>query len=346
MELVSKTIKRSKTKKQYTAQQLIKWYISDLEEYYPNITNNMKDYRNQISNMGAEASAELSLAIMKYCAFRTDNKKLRDMLTSRYVGAVSATILRNGNAKSIFDLVNFLQDLKADDERFANMNIDYKKYSQAMAETKDLKYNRFWVELFDEYAANYDVLINSNDPESAWFLASRLDLSKADFKYCEDLVLRAKNAELSYNFYDIKGANKAKHRKIVIDSKDSIINGHFLMGEKCTIKQVNQHKAAIYSSKDANKLKALVLAIMEKPELFSETEINDVIKILIRKHNTEYARLLTACDGLSTNQLAKLEKLILNSKDKSAIHTLTNVRFSAQTRKNAKEREKELSVSM
>ena len=109
--------------------------------------------------------------------------------------------------------------------------------------------------MYDEYSANYEMLLNSNDAESAWFLASRLDLSKADFKYCEDIVLRAKNAELSYNFYDIKGANKAKHRKIIIDSKNSLINSHFLTDQKCTVKQVAEHKAAIYTSTDENKLK-------------------------------------------------------------------------------------------
>ena len=80
--------------------------------------------------------------------------------------------------------------------------------------------------------------------------------------------------------------------------------------------------------------------------LFSETEINDIVKNVIKTRNTKLARSLLLNDSLSVNQKAKLEKLILNSKDKSAIHTLTNVRFTDETRKQAKERENELNASL
>lgn len=345
-KLVTSTLNRNKAKKQYSLQQYINWYIRDLEEFYPEVTKDMKDYKSEIQKMGEEASSKLSISIMRHCAFQTENLKLKEMLTGRYVGVASAKIIKNKNAKSIWDLVNFLVDLKNDDERFANMNIDYKKYSEAMADTKDLKYNRYWIESYDEYQANYEFLINSNDAESACFLANNLVLSKEDFKHCEEIVLSAKNAELSHAFFEIDGANKAKHRKVIIDSKNSLVNSHFLIDQKCTVKQVSEHKAAIYTSTDENKLKALVFAITEKPEIFSETEINDVVKTLVRTRNTQLARILSTSNNLESNQLAKLEKLILNSKDKSAIHTLTNVRYSEQTRKLAKEREKELSVSL
>ena len=271
---------------------------------------------------------------------------MRNILTSRYVGAASANILKTNNAKSIWDLVNFLMDLQHDDERFADMSIDLDKYSKAMAATGDLKYNRYWVESFEEYDANFELLLNSNDAESALFLANTLNLSKEDFKKCEEVVLKEKNAEFSHAFFEIEGSNKAKHRKVVIDSKNSTLNSSFLVDQKCTVKQVAEHKAALYTSNDENKLKAIVSAITSKPEFFSETEINDVVKTLVKTRNTKLAKLMLISDNISVNIKAKLEKLILNSKDKSAIHTLTNVRFSDQTRQLAKEREKELAASM
>lgn len=344
-KLVKKAVTR-KSKTVYSVEQLIKWYISDLEEYAPVVTNDMKKYRADIAKQGVEASTKLSLEIMKHCAFVTKNDNVRNILTSRYVGAASANILKTNNAKSIWDLVNFLVDLQHDDERFADMSIDLDKYSKAMAATGDLKYNRYWVESFEEYDANFELLLNSNDAESALFLANTLNLSKEDFKKCEEVVLKEKNAEFSHAFFEIEGSNKAKHRKVVIDSKNSTLNSSFLVDQKCTVKQVAEHKAALYTSNDENKLKAIVSAITSKPEFFSETEINDVVKTLVKTRNTKLAKLMLISDSISVNIKAKLEKLILNSKDKSAIHTLTNVRFSDQTRQLAKEREKELTASM
>ena len=346
---MGKLVKKAATRKNkavYSVDQLIELYIGDLEEYYPETSEDMKKYRAEIAKQGDEALAKLSLTIMHYCAFRTQNEKVRNMLTNRYVGAAAANILKNKNAKSIYDLVNFLVDLKNDDERFANMVIDYKKYSQAIAATGDLKYNRFWIDSFEEYDANFEVLINSNDAESAFFLANTLELSKEDFKKCEETVLNAKNPLISQYFYELDGANKAKHRKVVISSKNSKVNSRFLSSQKCTVKQAAEHKAALYTSNDENKLKSIVSAITSKPELFSETEINDVVKTLVKTRNTKLAKLMLISDNISVNVKARLEKLILNSKDKNAIHTLTNVRFSDQTRKLAKEREKELSASM
>ena len=344
-KLVSKTAIR-KNKSSYSVDQMIGWYISDLDEYAPNITDDMKKYRTEIAKQGNEASTKLSLAIMKHCAFVSKNEKAREMLTSRYVGLAAANIVKTKNAKSIYDLVNFLVDLKHDDERFVNMEIDFEKYSKAIAETKDLKYNRYWIESFEEYDANFELLLNSNDAESSLFLANMFSLSKEDFKKCEDVVLKAKNAELSQAFYEIDGSNKAKHRKNIIDSKNSLVNSSFLIDKKCTTKQINEHKAAIYTSSDSNKLKALVCALSANSSLFSETEINEIVKNVVKTRNTKLARNLLLNDSLSVNLKAKLEKLILNSKDKSAIHTLTNVRFNEEIRQKAKEREKELSVSI
>lgn len=335
-----------KVKREYSVGQLIEWYISDLDEYYPTVTDDMKKYRADIAKHGEAASAQLSLAIMKHCAYKTENAKLKDMLTNRYIGAAAATIVKNKHAKSIWDLVQFLIDLKEYDEKYANINIDLKKYSQAMAATGNLEYNRYWVESFDEYAANYELLMNSNDAKSALFLAKFLQLSKEDFKRCENVVLAAKNAKLSGEFADLEGANSTKHRKIVIDSKDAMENCHYLLNRRCTVKQVTEHKAAIYNSTDPNKLKASVLALTQKPEFFSQNESADIIKTVIKTRNTQLAKILLISDELSVNDKAKLESMILKSKDLSSIRTLKNVRFDDNTRKQASEREKELATTL
>lgn len=323
---------------------LIKWYLSDLEEYYPESSKHMKDYKSDLAKHGSEATAQLTLEIIRYCANKTQNDSLKEMITPRYIGAAAATFIRNKNAKAIYDLVFVLQDLKETNAKFADINIDYKKYSQAIAESGNLEYNRLWIESFDEYAANYNALMNSNDAESAWFLANFLKLSKEDFEHCEKVVLNAKNADISCRFTDIEGSNITKHRKVVIDSKNAMVNSFFLVEKNCSTRQVAQHKAAMYTSNDEDKLKAIVLAISAKPSLFSENEINDIIKTIVKNRKPKLAKMMLICDGLTSNQQSRLQKVILNSKDKNAVHLLTNVRFSKETRELAKEREKELQL--
>ena len=343
MKRLVKEATNRKAKKIYNVEDLIRWYIYELEDNYPVVTKNMKSYKAELAKLGNNATLKLNMKILFHCAFSTDNEKLKELLSKRNIGYVSAMIMKSKNAKYIYDFVNLLVDIKDSSEEFENLEIDFAKYSQAIAETGDLKFNRYWIESFSEFEENYNLLFNSNDAESALFLAQNFDLSKEDFKTCENVVLQAKNGKLSRAFVELDGANKTKHRKIVIDSKDAMANSEFLLNKKCTVKQASEHKAAIYTSSDDNKLKAIVRAFVEKPEMFSQNEINDLVKNIIKLKNAKLARALLLSASISANNKTKLEQLVLNSKDVSAVRSLIDPNTEPDLKQKSRERVKELS---
>jgi len=325
---MGKLVSKATTRKQDASEnidKLIKFYLSDLDEYYngsmesiePKHKASLDSCFNDLEKYGQIAVAKLYVKKIEHGVFKTQNKKLKASINPQYVGKISDSVINAKDAKLILDYVDLLQALKREDKIFSNVASDLKELSVAMAETRDLQYNRYWIESYDEYQANYEFLLNSGDAESALFLANTLNLSKDDFKQCEDIVLKAKNAEFSRDFADIEGANIAKHRKVVIDSKDSMENSYYLTDRRCTVKQASEHKAAIYTSSDEKKLKALVEAFVNKPEYFSQNEINDIVKNVTKSKNVKLVRLLLVSDKISVSDKAKLEQILIKNKEKS-----------------------------
>jgi len=324
---MGKLVSKATTRKQDASEnidKLIKFYLSDLDEYYngsmesiePKHKASLDSCFNDLEKYGQIAVAKLYVKKIEHGVFKTQNKKLKASINPQYVGKISDSVINAKDAKLILDYVDLLQALKREDKIFSNVASDLKELSVAMAETRDLQYNRYWIESYDEYQANYEFLLNSGDAESALFLANTLNLSKDDFKQCEDIVLKAKNAEFSRDFADIEGANIAKHRKIVIDSKDAMINSFYLRNKRCTVKQIAAHKAAMLNSTSADKLKAITLAVCEKPELFSQTEINSLVKSVAKSKNPKLIKSLLTSNSISVNDKAKLEQVIMASKEK------------------------------
>ena len=307
-------------KKAIKLDSLIRWYLTDLEEY-SSVTKRMKEYKEEILSHGEDAYAEFNIKLIDFCVFGTDNEKLNNMITNRYLSVATNNMLKIKNARYLIDYVSLLDAIKKHDKvKFANFNIDYNKFSKAVAETGDLPRNCDWIDMFgkyNEYDANYELLLNSNDPDSALYLANSLDLSTEDFKKCEGVVLAAKNPFLSTSFAQIDGANKAKHRKVVINSKDSENNGAYLISERCTKKQIEEHKQAIYTSKDKNKLKTLVHVILRKPEIFTENEINDIVKMIVKYQKIDLAKVILTSESLTFANKTKLENLISKMENKT-----------------------------
>lgn len=309
-KLINKTIQKKENK--YPVEKLISWYIDDLEEFYPHISKKMEKDRAEIKNYGEYASNKLTLAIMQHCAYKTENVALRNMLTPRYVGTASVNVLKSQNAELIFKFVDFITGLKAENKLFSNMNIDYKKYSKAIAETENIQYNRYWMETYDEYLANYEFLLNSGDAESACFLAKSFKLSTEDFKKCQDTVLKSNNAELCTDFAENKGANLVKLRRTIIASGNPQFNLYWVTDKQCTESQANKHLNAIYNSTDnKGKLRALVLALIEKPELLLPTQKEEIVKNVIKSKNEKLAELLLSVgNDISRENIIKLKKLV------------------------------------
>lgn len=315
--IISKRVK-NKAEKQFSDEILINWYVSELENHYPKITKQMQETKDELAKRGANTVNKLNLAIIYNCAYKTENPKLYDMLTPRYLGVIGSNISKSLDAESLYKFVDFVTCLKAGDDRFKNMNIDYKKYSKAMAETKNLEYNRFWMETYTENLDNYEFLLNSNDAESACFLARSFRLPVEDFKKCQDVVLKSNDAELCSDFAENKGANLIKLRRAIVDSKNSKVNGHFLTDTKCTTKQVEAHKNAIFTSQDKNKLKSLVLVLTDKPEVFSVLEKESIIKSVLKSKNKNLLTvLLSNPDAIPEDLYIKIENKYNSLESKS-----------------------------
>ena len=74
MKKLVKAAASRKVKRTYKVEDLIKWYIEELEENYPETTAKMKSYRAEVAKHGNEASAKLNMRILSHCAYKTENE--------------------------------------------------------------------------------------------------------------------------------------------------------------------------------------------------------------------------------------------------------------------------------